>query len=155
MVSYCTPNFISDYNYAKVVDWRRSLGETEEASVTVTMAADATPVDATRMAEGPSLALTGRVVQNSWSLGSVSVSDKKPRMPSARGECAIELQGEAGAVLLTAPLTLHPSSDGDVSGWAARLPMPERAPRFVVVRDTAGRTLLRQEINVSTARQTR
>ena len=137
-MTYCSPNFISDYNYEKVVDFRR--GEAEVAAAPPIAAAPSipTPDDGATPAVARSIALTGAVdAQGGWSLDYASLSERAPR-PSHRGAFTLELQDANAGILHSEPIVVHAGKEETAWAWTARVPYTADVPARVVVRDPRG-----------------
>ena len=147
-MSYCSPNFISDYHYQKAVRARvnsappgsQPVSQSTEAEV-----GEATGEGASDAREGfRSLVLTGRETNGAWTLRKVSVSGMLPRSPSAAGGFSLVLTDEAGHVLHGAPLRLHTGTDGGVA-WGARIPLSDAA-HGIIIRDRNGNVVLEESL---------
>ena len=156
VMSYCEPNFISDYHYEKAVDyWRRPRADqTVAAAVRAASAGRQASDQATsrrtpprERASRPSMALTGSVdAFGRWSPAQVSASSKPPRTARPGGSFTLTLVDEGGTELHREPLATHPASNGDGAAWSARVPVPQAATLRLVIRDQTGRVVLRQAI---------
>lgn len=142
-MSYCKPNFISDYNYRKVVEFRRNEADAteESASPAVVQAADHgnTPHKTGPDLSTPrSLALTGTIdAAGNWSLDRASYSTRMPRRPF-RGGFTLQLLDQNAGIIHSEALSVHPSSAEDGAAWAARIPIPPSATGWIVVQDAKG-----------------
>ncbi len=152
-MSYCEPNFISDYNYRLVTNHRlaqsvaaASSGLTDQAA-----ASDSPPLDIG--AETASIALTGTVDANgNWALYSARNSVRASRTPPPGGAFSIALLDAGGREIHREPLTVHPGSDGGGAAWAARLPIPVSPAKYLVIRDRGHNVILYQELDADNRR---
>ena len=148
-MSYCEPNFISDYNYQEAMEFR---GRTISASGPPgEQAASQQPANESVVQESdePSLVLTGSVDgQGIWSLDIVSTSDSAPRSPTSEGLFTISLLDQSGVELHSEQVDVYASSEGAEAVWGVRVPMPERPARFLVIQDDSGSVILIYEFTV-------
>lgn len=156
VMSYCTESkLISDYNYRLASEYWLAFGarsgavRTGVGAVTAAEDAGAFAANAASASAGDaaSIALSGRVEAGGiWRLTQAELSDRQPRPPANDGEYTLVLLDAAGVQVHAEPLTVSSSSVGDASFWAARVPMPLREPREVVILDNQGNEVLRETL---------
>lgn len=156
-MSYCDPNFISDYHYRKAFEYRRRLAdEIDDAPETLAVVVTNETVPRAEVrpgAEGAtadiltvqrSLALTGSVDEyGTWSLDWVEHSEKVPRHAST-GRYRLLLLDGTRQELHTESLRILPASEGGGAAWAARTPAFRNRVQYVVVEDGAGNVVLEE-----------
>ena len=128
ILSYCHPNFISDYHYEKAFRHLQGLGDVPTARQVQVMA---------RADEGDevqSIALSGAVDgEGRWTLFRVSGSRMPAMDPPESGGFVLTLLDARERVLHTQPLRVFDGSDEtDDRAWGARVPAIRETRRFVI-----------------------
>ena len=154
VMSYCgSHRLISDYHYRKA--WQNRLADAAEQPAAVRPAihwsarswnGPAAPAQSEEWGtERPvSLALSGRIdEQGRWTLTHARASSRGPRAPGPGDTYFLVLMDGAGLELHREALSVEALSHGGGGGWAARVPLPPRAPSEVAIVDARGVALLR------------
>lgn len=157
-MSYCSPSFISDYNYNKALAFRERQAGTRTAADAlaqsepsacggagdcatalrsgVTASATSSNDAAQPSPQAPmSLAVTGRIDQwGEWSVVGVATSGNAARPQTQATKHRIELRDASDdTVLYAEPLAILPSAHGRGAAWHARMPIPSSAPGATLV----------------------
>ena len=161
VMSYCrTQSFVSDYHYRKASDyWLGTASATSSFAAQPPVsgisprglgpANQSSPVSGQAVPETEGvagLALSGRIdATGAWSLTHVQLTEKGSRPPPDANFTLILFDGN-GTELYREPLTPSAVSEGDEGGWAARIPIPLRPAREVIILDPQGATVLHDEL---------
>ena len=156
VMSYCRPNFISDYHYDKAFAHLQRLGtpplshadpmESEPGESSSQHRLNAPPLDgAPEAGDGSAdtsstrtIVLTGIVSAGGRFSGlRVETSTKPALPPPAEGSFTLAVLDAQRVQLHTQRLAVHADEDGRLSVWGARFAV-DGTPRFVVVRDGEG-----------------
>ena len=150
LMSYCHPEYISEYHYEKAMGWGdriRTVLARNETTIAVSPDSDGvpgkprTPLDMAPLSP-ISLALSGSVDgHGTWRLFAWSTSTKPARV-DARGDYSISLFDDAGVELYSQSLATSAISRSDKRLWAVRVPIQSRPIDAVRVRGKGGNLLL-------------
>ncbi len=162
MMSYCGEfKFISAYNYRLATEyWLSRRDDADRATTTAALARyDIAPASASgtgsgasaRRAAAPahsgSLAFSGRIsAGGAWRLTQATLSGQAPRPAPDAGEFTLILFDGAGVRMYAEPLSVLSPSAGGESFWFARTPLPLRAARAIVIRNSRGEEVLRETL---------
>ncbi len=164
IMSYCRPNFVSDYHYDKAFAHLRRLGTpplTRGAEKTRWRNAPRGPAPPLEgLAEpvgraesgsrrGGSVVVTGIVeADGRFSEVRVGLSDKAPLAPGTDGAFTLSVLDDRRREIHTQPLAVHRGSDGRLSVWGARF-AASGTPTFVIVRDAGGAIVLEEQLQAA------
>lgn len=148
LMSYCEPQYVSEYNYEKAMAWGDRIRTALEGRGPATTLASA-DTDAARPAVldlAPSvprsLAISGSVDEHgTWSLYASSASTRPPRADPS-GEFVVTLYDDSGIELYSQSFAANTMSHAPMRTWAVRVPIQPRDVDAVRVRDSSGDLLL-------------
>ena len=93
-MSYCQPRWISDYNYAAILDWRRS-----DPTAFQPVPGEPDPLADVLGQRGPGILIWGRVGEDGVELNPVFSLEARPVLPEAEGAHAVRGFAADGALL--------------------------------------------------------
>ncbi len=151
VMSYCAEYWwisISDYHYRKASEFWLAFNDQYSTSAVSTSFVLAAGSEARSSTKGiDSLALAGRIdAAGRWSLTQARHSRKAPRPPIRDGEFTLILLDSEEARVLSEPLAALRMTDGEDAFWLARVPLPLRTARQILIIDTQGNELLREPL---------
>ena len=167
IMSYCQPNFISDYHYDKAfahlsrLDAPPSHAGPEIAGKSAPAAEDrvlappasnggaeaAGPVDVRRVPAG-TVVVTGIVNANGELTGlRVDRSDKPALAAPHDSPFVLSVLDERRREIYAQPLAVHRDADGIPSVWGARF-AADGTPRVLIIRDASGAVVFEEELTV-------
>ena len=139
VMAYCRPRFVSDYHYNKAFDYRI------ESVSGLAMALEEVP----ETQSGPSIALMGKVDEwGMWSVTQCDRSEMPARSPPSNATYELTLQDGHQREIFRQPLMLSDISHSKEKSWAARVPLPQQTPAYLVILDDLDVPVLVERISL-------
>ena len=165
IMSYCQPNFVSDYHYDKALVHLQRLDTPapsyaeSNGSANEELAADhgvnAPPLDGVAAAPGDTMdSEAGRTVVVTGVVGAdgefsalqVDASDRPALAPPADSTFTLSVLDADGIEIHTQGLAVHADAYGHLSVWGARFAQTDGTPRSVIVRNADGAVVFQDEV---------
>ena len=149
VMSYCgrrNRRDLSDYHYKKASEYWLNFNDTETSTQMITtQSANTTELDLKKSQR--SLALSGSInSEGIWNLGQAELSNRNPRLPDRDSEYELILLDKNGVQLYSEPLKIINVSHDDSSVWAARVPLPLRPPREIMIINPQSEKVLQKQL---------
>ena len=155
IMSYCNPNFVSDYHYDKAFRYVARMATNSSPSRRAPLAhlidnarQSAAATNMFTAPDHPSLAVSGRIRSNgSFADVRLNPSRMPPIPPPQSSPFTLEVHDADRRVLHAEPLLVHSGDDGEARAFGARLPLVADA-RYLVVRAATRSVILTKLIDL-------